>query len=68
VGRLPYDSASVIIRSFFAARYAYQHPQAVPGYHSVQLLQQMATFIDDYEADRYRSYLELVSLNAIDLK
>ncbi len=65
---LPYDSVSVIIRSFFVARYAYQHPQAVPGYYSVQLLQRVATFIDDYQADRYRSYLELVSLNVIDLR
>jgi hypothetical protein len=65
VAALPYDSTSVIIRSYFGRNFGYVHPQAVPGYYSVQLLGTIQGFIDDYEAGRYRGYLDLVSRNTI---
>ena len=41
VAALPFDEGSVIIRSFFGRNFGFVHPQSVPGYYSVQLLQGM---------------------------
>lgn len=62
VGALPYDGNSVIIRSYFP--YGRPHPQAVPGYLSIQLLQPFSAFLAVQRAGGYRSYRELVSRDA----
>jgi len=67
VQRLPIEPNSVIIRSYFGRNFGYAHPQAVPGYYSVQLLQTMESFVTDVRAGGYRSYLDLVTRNAISL-
>jgi hypothetical protein len=65
VRSLPYDSSSVIIRSYFGRNFGDLHPQAVPGHYSVQLLQRIVDFVDDYGAGRYRDYRDLVSPDAL---
>ncbi len=65
VQRLPIKPNSVIIRSYFGRNFGVSHPQAVPGYYSVQLLQTMESFTADVQAGGYRSYLDLVMRNAI---
>ena len=64
VARLPIDNRSVIIRSLFG-RGAYQHPQAVPGYGSTQLLQTIGSFVDEYGQGGYRSYWDIVSKHVL---
>lgn len=66
VSRLPHDSKSVIVRSFFGRGFGYIHPQSVPGYHSVQLLQPIETLLEHQAREAYRSYLDLVSRNTIE--
>lgn len=66
VERLPRDSNSVIIRSYFGR--GYPHPQSVPGYYSTQLLQSMDGFVKDEADGGYRSYSDLVVRNMIDLR
>jgi len=56
VARLPHDSTSVIVRSFFP--YGRAHAQSRRGYLSVQLLQRIDGFLN---ASGYRTYLDLVS-------
>ncbi len=65
---LPVDGSSVIVRSFFGRNFGYAHPQAVPGYHSVQLLQRIERLLYHYARDGYRSYLDLVIRDAIELR
>lgn len=57
----------VIIRSFFGRNFGYVHPQAVPGYYSVQLLQTVEDLLSYYAAG-YLSYLDLVTRDALDLQ
>ncbi len=64
VTSLPIDSHSVLIRSLFG-RGAYEHPQAVPGYGSTQLLQTIGSFVDEYKQGGYRSYWDIVSKHVI---
>ncbi|MBI2615084.1 MAG: hypothetical protein HYW52_05320 [Gemmatimonadetes bacterium] len=59
VAALPHDQRSVIIRSYFP--YGQPHPQAVPGYLSVQLLQTFDAFLAVQRAGGFRSYGELVT-------
>jgi hypothetical protein len=66
--QLPHNEDSVIIRSFFGRNFGYVHPQAVPGYYSVQLLQTIDGLLSNHAAAGYRSYLELVSRDAVDLR
>jgi hypothetical protein len=65
---LPYGERSVIIRSYFGRSFGYVHPQSVPGYYSVQLLQEIESFADDVSAGGYRGYLDLVTRGSIDLR
>ncbi len=68
LAQLPRTESSVIIRSFFGRNYGYVHPQAVPGYYSVQLLQTIEDLLS-YRATASRlSYLELVTRDVIDLQ
>jgi len=68
VAQLPIDASSVVIRSYFGRNLGYLHPQSVPGYYSVQLLQTLESLVSDHEAGGYRSYLDLVTRNSLDLQ
>ncbi len=59
VGALPFGEKSVIIRSYFP--YGRPHPQAVPGYLTVQLLQTFTSLLAARRAGGYRSYSDLVN-------
>lgn len=65
---LPFDERSVIIRSYFGRNFGYTHPQSVPGYYSVQLLQLIQSFAEDIEKGGYRGYLDLVTRETVDLR
>jgi len=60
---LPRTSRSVFIRSFFGGG---QHPEAVDGYYSTQLLQKVDVFVA--EASGYSSYRQLVRSNYLPLR
>ena len=68
VAQLPIDAGSVIIRSYFGRNFGYVHPQSVPGYYSVQLLQTLESLVSDYEAGGYRSYLDLVTRSSLEVR
>ena len=59
VAALPHDEKSVIIRSYFP--YGRPHPQAVPGYLSVQLLQTFDALLATQRTGGYRGYGDLVT-------
>jgi hypothetical protein len=65
VEHLPFDDRSVIIRSYFARRYPI--PQTVPGHFSTQLLEHFTDFVHERSQGGYRSYIDLVTRNAIPL-
>lgn len=63
VAALPRDNNSVFIRSFFGGG---NHPEAVAGYYSTQLLQKVDVFVK--EAPTYTNYRQLVRSNYLPLK
>jgi hypothetical protein len=63
VGQLPVRPASVIIRSYFD-RSQQGHPFRVPGHVSVQLLQRVSDFNRRVAAGAFRSYYDVVTLDA----
>lgn len=63
VAAIPRDNSSVIIRSFFGGG---NHPEAVAGYYSTQLLQKVDVFTK--ESSTYTSYRQLVRSNYLPLK
>lgn len=63
VAALPRDNNSVIIRSFFGGG---NHPEAVAGYYSTQLLQRVDVF--SKESNTYTNYRQLVRSNYLPLK
>lgn len=63
VAALPRDNNSVFIRSFFGGG---NHPEAVAGYYSTQLLQKVDVFVK--EAQTYTNYRQLVRSNYLPLK
>lgn len=63
VAALPRDGRSVIIRSVFP--YGRPHPDARPGYLTVQLLQAFATFLAAERAGGYRGYWDLVTRDVL---
>jgi len=65
VATLPYDSNSVIIRSYFARRTPI--PQRVPGHISTQLLEHLSSFVDTWSHGGDFTYLDVVTRNAIPL-
>ncbi len=65
---LPRADRSVIIRSYFGRNFGFVHPQAVPGYFSVQLLQPLDAFVARQGAGGYRRYLDLVTHETVDLR
>jgi hypothetical protein len=44
------------------------HPQSVPGYFSTQLLQTLESFVTEHEAGGYRTYRDVVTKHAIELR
>jgi hypothetical protein len=65
---LPHNARSLIIRSYFGGWYRRQHPQAVAGYFSSQLLQHVQSFLAAQGEGGYVSYFDLVTRNALDLR
>jgi hypothetical protein len=65
---LPRDPRSVIIRSLFGGLYRMDHPQSVPGYFSTQLHQTLESFVTEHEAGGYRTYRDVVTKHAIELR
>lgn len=63
VGQLPVRPSSVIIRSYFD-RSPRGHPLRVPGHISVQLLQRVSDFNRRVASGSFRSYLDVVTLDA----
>lgn len=61
---LPRNERSVIIRSVFRRRL----PQSVPGYMSTQLLQPLDRFAAEYAAGGFRSYMDVVTKGALELR
>jgi len=52
---LPFDGRSLLIRAYFR----FPHPERLPGYISVTLLQRANSFIQIFDAKQYLSYQEL---------
>ena len=65
---LPRTPKSVVIRSLFGGLYRMDHPQSVPGYFSTQILQTLDSFVDEHENGGYRTYRDVVTKHAIDLR
>jgi hypothetical protein len=63
VAALPHDQRSVIIRSFFP--YGRPHPDARPGYLTVQLLQTFTAFLAGQRAGGYQGYWDLVTRDVL---
>ena len=66
VRRLPRDSRSVIIRSYFGMGFYRAHPNAVPGYYSTQLLQTLDSFVSEHEAGGYQTYRDVVMKHVLE--
>jgi hypothetical protein len=64
--RLPRDSRSVIIRSYFGGGFYRQHPNTVPGYYSTQLLQTLDSFVTEHEAGGYQTYRDVVMKHVLE--
>jgi hypothetical protein len=62
VRTLPMDDRSLFIRS---ATGRFPHPARLPGHRASTLLQQMKTFLKDFDEGRYQSYFDLVTNNYI---
>jgi hypothetical protein len=65
---LPRGPRSVLIRSLFGGLYRMDHPQSVPGYFSTQLMQTLETFVAEHQAGGYRTYRDVVTKHAIELR
>lgn len=65
VATIPHDAWSVIIRSYFGGG---QHPEAVPGYYSTQLLQTVDAFAAGVAGAGYVSYRDLVRRDYLPLR
>ncbi len=63
---LPHTDRSLLIRSVFG-RSLGRHPQTQPGYASVQVLQTVESLVATYRAGGYRSYVDLVTRDALPL-
>lgn len=62
VRKLPITEKSLFIRWVYQK---YYHPARLTGQSSTSLLQRMVVFLADFDAGRYRNYVELVSTNYI---
>jgi hypothetical protein len=59
VKRLPRDSRSVFIRSYFG-RFGMNHPLSMPGHLSTSILAPIDSFVKEYDAGNIRSYIDLI--------
>jgi hypothetical protein len=64
VKQLPRGETSMVIRSVFPSGGAGRLPQSVPGVYSTSLVQPFSAMIDDLEAGRYRTYLDLITASS----
>lgn len=64
--KLPRDSRSVIIRSYFGGGFYRQHPNSVPGYYSTQILQTLDSFVAEHEAGGYQTYRDVVTKHVLE--
>jgi len=62
---LPFDDRSVLIRSYFARRWAI--PQTMPNHMSAQLLERFEDFVREQDEGGYLSYMDLVTKNVLPL-
>ncbi len=65
---LPWAKKGLVIRSYFGGVMGQVHPQARPGYASVQLLQTADNFLKRTAQPDSVSYWELVTLDSVPLK
>lgn len=63
VAELPHSPQSVLIRSVFLSSFWGEHPLAVPGHASVQVLERIDDFAASLENGEFRSYADLATLN-----
>lgn len=68
VRSLPWSKNALVIRSYFGGVMGQAHPQARPGYASVQLLQTAEDFLKLIERPDSVSYWELVTAHIVALK
>jgi len=61
VASMPHEANAVIIRSYFGRNFGDQHPLAVRGFASVQLLQPIDDFVQRYRRGGWPSYRALVT-------
>jgi hypothetical protein len=62
VRKLPITENSLFIRWVYQR---YYHPARIPGQRSTSLLQRMNTFLTDFDAHRYQSYTDVISIHYI---
>ena len=67
VRAFPWSPKGLIVRSYFGGVMGQAHPQARPGYASVQLLQTAESFLRRTRDPEAVSYLELVTADALEL-
>jgi hypothetical protein len=65
---LPWSDPALVIRSYFGGVMGQPHPQAVPGYASVQLAENVKDFLRITANPEGVSYWDLVTRGAIDLR
>jgi len=63
---LPAAPGALLARSYFGGATGRPHPQAVPGYYSVQLLQSFASFLARTQKPDSVNYWDLVTEDAIE--
>ena len=68
VRSLPWAKKGLVVRSYFGGLMGQPHPQARPGYASVQLLQTAESFLKGTAQPDSVSYWELVTRDALPLK
>lgn len=62
VRKLPITENSLFIRWVYQR---YYHPARIQGQRSTSLLQRMNTFLTDFDAHRYQSYTDVISIHYI---
>jgi hypothetical protein len=60
---LPHGPDAVLIRSVFLSSFWGEHPLAVPGHASVQVLERIDDFSESQRSGEFRSYADLATLN-----
>lgn len=66
VAGLPFDEHSVIIRSYFNR--GWLHPATVSGHRSVQLVEPIRSFVEDFRRGGLRSYYDVVGRSTLPMR